>query len=177
MIGSAQVELLDRIQGHGEREALIASEGRFTYDQLFAIAGGVAATLLGEGRDLAEGRVALLAPPGLRYAASLLGIWRAGDLAVPLAVSHPRPELQYVIDDSQTSLLLTTPEFADRLAPIAQERNLPLLTLDLSRPLPERPLPQISSERRAMVVTLAAPPANPRARSSPTTPSGPRWPA
>ncbi|MEW5911575.1 MAG: acyl-CoA synthetase [Thermodesulfobacteriota bacterium] len=152
MTGPSQVELLARVQGHGARRAIVAGEGQFTYDQLREASGGVAALLLQGRTDLAEGRVALLAPPSFRYAAALFGIWRAGGLAVPLAVSHPRPELEYVIDDSQASILLTTSEFADRLQTIAQERGLPLIVLELAGLPAAGPLPEVTPGRRAMIV-------------------------
>ena len=149
---SSEVELLARVRTHGGRLAIVAPEGSFTYDQLWDAAGGVAATLLQGAPDLAEQRVALLAPPGFRYAASLLGIWRSGGVAVPLAVSHPRPELEYVIDDSRASHLLTTTELAAKLEPIAQERGLALTVLDLSQTPAPGDLPLLSPERRAMIV-------------------------
>ncbi|MCB2189161.1 MAG: acyl-CoA synthetase [Deltaproteobacteria bacterium] len=152
MQGSSQVELLSRIEAHQKREAIIDAEGRFTYDHLWQASGGLATALLQGEPDLAEQRVALLAPPGFRYTACLLGIWRAGGVAAPLAVSHPRPELEYVIDDSQASCLLTTPEFAEKLRPIARERSLPLLMVDLSQLAPSGPLPHLTPARRAMLV-------------------------
>ncbi|RJX28079.1 MAG: long-chain fatty acid--CoA ligase [Desulfarculus sp.] len=152
MTGSSQVELLARVQKHGARQAVVATEGVFTYAQLLQASGGVAAALLQGEKDLSERRVALLAPPGFRYAASLLGIWRAGGLAVPLAVSHPRPELEYVIDDSQASALLTTREFAERLAPMARERGLPLLIVDIARLHQAGSLPEVAPGRRAMIL-------------------------
>jgi acyl-CoA synthetase (AMP-forming)/AMP-acid ligase II len=42
-------------------------------------------------------RVALLAPPGPELVAAMFAIWRASCVAVPLALSHPRPELAYAL--------------------------------------------------------------------------------
>ena len=39
------------------------------------------------------------------------GIWRAGGIAVPLAVSHPPPELEYTIRDSDASVVVVHPDF------------------------------------------------------------------
>jgi malonyl-CoA/methylmalonyl-CoA synthetase len=41
------------------------------------------------------------------------GIWRAGGVAVPLAVSHPPAELEYVIRDSGASVVVAGPGFED----------------------------------------------------------------
>jgi malonyl-CoA/methylmalonyl-CoA synthetase len=146
------IALFDRARAHGDRKAVIAAEGVFTYADLLRDSARVAADLLQEKNDLNEARVAFLAPPGFRYVAALWGIWRAGGIAVPLAVSHPRPELEYVIDDSEASVLLVAPEFEDRLGPIAQERALPIIAVDRARPGTSRPLPSVNPGRRAMII-------------------------
>ena len=53
-------------------------------------------------------------------------------MAVPLAVFHPPAELAYSVEDSGASVVVASPEMADRLRPIAEERGLRfLLTTDL----------------------------------------------
>ena len=58
------------------------------------------------GKVLTEARVAFLVPPSFAYVAVSRGIWFAGGVAVPLAVSHPPAELEYVIRDSQASIVV-----------------------------------------------------------------------
>lgn len=152
MTGMSKVELLARAREYGERKAIIASEGVFTYAALLKASGGVAADLLQGEHDLDGAHVGVLAPPGFRYVASLWGVWRAGGAVVPLAVNHPRPELEYVIGDSEVSVLVTTEELADKLRPIAVARGLPLIIVDLSPSPHEAQLPEIDSQRRALIV-------------------------
>ncbi len=83
-----------------ERTAIVAPEGSFTYRQLLDASGKVASFLLDGPMDLQQRPVAFLAPPGFHYVALQWGIWRAGGIAVPLSVFHPRPELEYVLDDT-----------------------------------------------------------------------------
>ena len=59
-------------------------------------------------------------PPSFAYAAVQRGIWRAGGVAVPLAVSHPPAELDYVIRDSGASVVVGDPASAAMLTPLAQ---------------------------------------------------------
>ncbi|MEJ2715785.1 MAG: acyl-CoA synthetase [Deltaproteobacteria bacterium] len=152
MCESLSIPLFDRARKHGDRAALIATEGVFTYEDLMRASADVAADLLQHDKDLNEARVAFLVPPGFRYVAALWGIWRAGGLAVPLAVSHPRPELEYVVDDSEASIVAVAPEFEERLRPIAEERSLRMITVDPDRPETPRPLPNVSPGRRAMII-------------------------
>ena len=48
----------------------------------------------------------LLSPSSFEYISIMLGIWRAGGIAVPLCTSHPDPELEYVIKDSTAGIVI-----------------------------------------------------------------------
>src|SRR6184192_193130 len=104
--------LVARAHGHAERTAITAPEETFSYRDLLDASARVAACLLGPGDDLREARVAFLAPAGFAYVATQWGIWRAGGVAVPLAVSHPPPELEYVIRDADAEVVVVHPDFA-----------------------------------------------------------------
>src|SRR5436305_7468510 len=112
-----ELPLIARAQGHGNRTAILSSEGEFTYSQLLDASARLAACLLDGAEDLREQRVAFLVPPGFEYAAVQWGIWRAGGIAVPLCVSHPRPELEYGILDSDAGAVIAHPAFAELLGP------------------------------------------------------------
>jgi malonyl-CoA/methylmalonyl-CoA synthetase len=152
MSDKLSIPLIDRAQRHGDRKAVIATEGVFSYNNLMEASAGVAADLLQENQDLNGARVAFLVPPGFRYVAALWGIWRAGGLAVPLGVSYPQPELEYVVDDAEASILIAAAEFEDRLSPIARSRGLRLTTVDLSRPAACQRLPCVNPKRPAMII-------------------------
>jgi malonyl-CoA/methylmalonyl-CoA synthetase len=98
-----------------------------TFGALLAAADGVAATLLAGRASLEEERVAVLAAPGAGFVASLLGTWRAGGVAVPLALSHPPAEHAYVLDDAGVTLAVADRENAGRLASLLAEREIQLL--------------------------------------------------
>src|SRR5512145_507298 len=102
------------------RTAIIASDGTFTYDQLDEASRRVAGALLGDNADLNQTRVAFYVPPSFAYVAVQRGIWRAGGVAVPLAISHPPAELEYVIRDSAAGLVVADQASAATLAPIAR---------------------------------------------------------
>src|SRR6185437_11467332 len=98
------------------RIAIIAADGTYTYDQLDEASRRVSGSLLGDNADLNQTRVAFLVQPSFAYAAVQRGIWRAGGVAVPLAVSHPPPELEYVIRDSAASVVVADAACAPRLS-------------------------------------------------------------
>src|SRR5436190_2153051 len=103
-----------------DRLAIVAAEGMFSYADLDAVTSTVAAGLLGTAADLDEARVAFLVPPSFAHVAVARGIWRAGGIAVPLGVSHPPAELDYVIRDADASIVIGDPPGAQMLEPIVR---------------------------------------------------------
>jgi malonyl-CoA/methylmalonyl-CoA synthetase len=148
----ADLPLVARAREHGARTAVVAAEGTFTYAQLLDASARVAAALLDGRGDLCEARVAFLAPPGWEYVAIQWGVWRAGGIAVPLAVSHPPAELEYVVQDADAEIVVAHPQLAEALRPIAERSGRRfLLTTDALAAEPA-PLPEIDQARRAMIV-------------------------
>ena len=146
------IPLIARAETFAGRTAVIADGGAFTYARLLADSAAAAACLLDGAADLAEARVAFLAPGGYPYVATQWGVWRAGGVAVPLATSHPKPELAYMIDDSGASIVVAHPMYADTLRELAEERGLRfLLTPDILQH-PAAPLPDVDPDRRAMII-------------------------
>jgi malonyl-CoA/methylmalonyl-CoA synthetase len=148
----SDLPLAARAREHAARTAVVAPEGTFTYAELLDASARVAAALL-EGRgDLREARVAFLAPPGGEYVAVQWGVWRAGGIAVPLAVSHPPAELEYVVQDADAEIVVGHPQFADTLRPIAERNGRRFLLAGDALSTAVAPLPSVDEARRAMIV-------------------------
>jgi len=145
--------LVDRAYGHAERTAITAAEGTFGYRDLLDASARVAASLLGLRDDLREARVAFLACPGFHHVATQWGIWRAGGVAVPLATSHPAPELEYVIRDADAAVVVADAELAPRLdaVPVVSAVRR-LRTAGALAGEPRSPLPDVPDDRRAMIL-------------------------
>jgi len=130
----------------------VDAQGVFTYDDLLGASTRVATALLAGRGDLEEERVGFLMTPGFPWVAAQWGIWRAGGVAVPLPLNSTRPELEYLIDDSGTSALVFDTPAVPLLEPIAAARGLRAIPYDQLLIGPTAPLPEISSERRAMIL-------------------------
>ena len=85
----------------------------------------------GFGDTLAGQRVAYLIPPGRTHVALQLGIWTAGAVAVPLALSHPPRELEHVLDDARPRIVILDPSLphARHLAAAARARRAAVVAL------------------------------------------------
>jgi malonyl-CoA/methylmalonyl-CoA synthetase len=154
-VSTGAIPLVARAAAHGARRALIAPDGEWTYGDLLERSATVAAALLDGGADLAEARVAYLVAPSCAHVATQWGLWRAGGVAVPLCVSHPSPELAYVLDDAQASIVVADAALAPRVRPLAAERGLRFHVADeILRAAPRRWTDTliVDAERRALIL-------------------------
>jgi malonyl-CoA/methylmalonyl-CoA synthetase len=138
-----------------DRTAVIAADGIFSYQDLDEATSRVAAALCDGRSELGEERVAFLVPPGFAHVAIVRGIWRAGGIAVPMAISHPASELDYVVRDAQASIVVADPSRVDTLEPIARATGARLaLTTELlaASAVEAAALPSMTPSRRALIV-------------------------
>ncbi|BDS11745.1 acyl-CoA synthetase [Aureispira anguillae] len=148
-----KLSLIQRAQQWKTRTAIVSNQQAYNYQQLLDSSALVASHLLGDQTDLAEARVAFLVAPSFEYTAIQWGIWRAGGIAVPLCVLHPLPSLQYVIENTRSSILIVDESQYQLLAPLAKQLGIQLFkTNDLLDSIKLRPLPSIAENRRAMIL-------------------------
>ncbi len=144
--------LITHAQEHNEKIAIVTTDGAFTYRDLLHTSSQIATYLLQDAEDLQEQRVAFLIPSGFEYVASQWGIWQAGGIAVPLCISHPRPELEYAIANSGASIIIAHPNFEAILRPIATEQNLRFILTSETLPVSVGSLPFVDIARRALIL-------------------------
>ena len=91
-------------------EAIALEEGdvAWTYQDLNTRANKIAAALLGLGCT-AETRVAVYLERSREWAASLLGILKAGAVYVPLDPHYPPARVAYMLTDSRPALVMALP--------------------------------------------------------------------
>lgn len=146
------VALIERARGFGDRIAILDREGELTYRQLLEQAECAAATLLDGAADLSETRVAFLVPSGRHYVIVQWAIWLAGGIAVPLCVSHPRPELEYTVSDSDAAILVSHPEYHAVVSAIATSLGRRWVGSENLGAATPGPLPRLDLTRRAMIL-------------------------
>lgn len=144
--------LVSRAAAHPHRTAIVDAGGEHAYAALLDASRRIAATLLDGAPDLDEARVCFLVQPSFDYVAVQWGIWRAGGVAVPLAVSHPPAELAYAIGDADAAIVVAATEFAEVLAPLATAHGARFVTVAEARGGEPAPLPSVDEGRRAMML-------------------------
>ncbi len=133
--------------------AVIAPDGTLGYADLDDTSARAAGGLMDGAADLDEARVAFFVPPSCAHVAVQRGIWRAGGVAVPLAMSHPPAELEYVIRDAGASIVIGGPESESMLAPLAAGAGARFVqTSDLLAAARPGWLPEPGGSRRALII-------------------------
>ena len=106
--------LLDKVDYQAkrfpDRKAIVWDNVNWTYAELASasirLASEIAERPEYDRQHLAGERVAILVKPGGLWMASMLACWRLGMVTVPLSVSHPIAEWEYVLSDCGCKLLV-----------------------------------------------------------------------
>lgn len=128
--------VFSRASAYGDNVAITDHSGSHTYSSLYknskSLAGLITEALSCRSGDLQGKRISFLCANDASYTVAQWASWMCGGIAVPLYRKHPPNELEYVISDSQSSLLVAGQPFTDTLEPLAQKLGLPCLQLPTS---------------------------------------------
>ena len=91
------------------RSALRDHRGTWSYGDLDARSAALAFELRAVRGVKPGDRIAMLFEPGLDFAATLVGIWRARAVALVLTPLHPPKERAALVSDARVTLVLTSP--------------------------------------------------------------------
>uniref|UniRef100_A0A3B4AJW7 Uncharacterized protein n=1 Tax=Periophthalmus magnuspinnatus TaxID=409849 RepID=A0A3B4AJW7_9GOBI len=122
-----------RAASYEDKTAITDDSGAHSYKQLYSsslwLAARIRAALGCDTGDVGGKRISFLCGNDASYTVAQWAAWISGGTAVPLYRKHPPSELEYIICDSQSSLLVAGHSFADKLEPLAQKLGLPCLAL------------------------------------------------
>jgi malonyl-CoA/methylmalonyl-CoA synthetase len=145
--------LISRASEHGARTAIVDGDGLYSYDHLLIASARIAAALLDGREDLNQERIAFLITPGFAWVAVQWGIWRAGGIAVPLPLNTPATEVEYYVNDTQSASLIHDSDHESGAVAVSNACGIPAyLYRDRLAREPRAALPEISSDRRAMIL-------------------------
>ncbi|XP_051787624.1 malonate--CoA ligase ACSF3, mitochondrial isoform X1 [Erpetoichthys calabaricus] len=127
------VPVFTRAKGFGNKIAVVDSTGRHTYQELYRcsveLAKKIFKLLPCMNGDVQGKRISFLCPNDASYVVAQWACWMCGGIAVPLYKKHPVTELQYIIEDSQSSLIIEGGSCSGVLEPLAGKLGLPFLSV------------------------------------------------
>jgi malonyl-CoA/methylmalonyl-CoA synthetase len=147
-----ELPLIARARSHAGSVAFRSASAVHTYEELLERSEALAAALLAGEADLNETRVALLVSPGFEYAAAQWAIWRAGGINIPMCLSATISEWEYALTDSGAGFLMADATMAAKISPLCGRLGVRLVDVASVSSTPAQPLPEISPERRAMIL-------------------------
>ena len=76
--------------------------------------------------EIRNRQVSFLCGNTFQYAATKFGVWKSGNVSVPLCKSHPVSALEYYVRDSNSDFLIASSEFADKATKLAKKCKIEL---------------------------------------------------
>jgi len=148
----SDLPIIARARAHPAAIAFRTGAVTHTYQDILDRSAVLASSLLGDTDDLKEVRVALLLPGGFEYVAAQWAIWRAGGIKLPICLSATEPEWEYALTDSSVSIVMADAAMAAKIAPLCQRLGVRLMDISAITTAPDKALPKVSPERRAMIL-------------------------
>ena len=144
------------LSADNHRIALQEGNTTWRYSEVNQRINQFASGLLSGKADLQEERIASFMPASLDYVTVLLGVWRAGGIAVPLNIAAAVPELEHALSNAGVTRLIVSSELSgDSLASLhtlCQSLNVTVLSVTDLLSAGMVPMPALTSERRAMIL-------------------------
>ena len=103
-------------------------DSEVTGEQLFALSGQIANVLLDAGVEPGH-RVAMQCEKSIEALALYLACLRVGSLFLPLNTAYMPAEMDYFVGDAEPTIVVSSIQAADQLAPICAKHNATLFTL------------------------------------------------
>ncbi len=107
-------------QSQPDHEAIVAIDGRFTYQQMDEITSRIAAALRKRGVQERD-RVALLLPRTSRLILALFGVLKSGAAYIPCDPEYPADRVKLILEDSEARYIITT---ADRMDTVPEGKAI-----------------------------------------------------
>ncbi|PBP26340.1 putative 2-succinylbenzoate- ligase protein [Diplocarpon rosae] len=121
-----RLPIFEAIASHDPQSTVVihsASGRRFRYGELLKDVAEARDGLIKEagGSPIDGHRIAFLVENSYDYVVTLLSILAANSIALPLSPAFPASELQYIMEQSQASMLLSSTKFGDKAKEVLRQ--------------------------------------------------------
>ena len=155
-MSSTQTELFPALRLNNHHIALRESEATWRYSSVQQRIDQFASGLLDDKKDLQEERIAFFMPASLDYVTTLLGVWRAGGIAVPLNIAAAIPELEHALSCASVTRLVVSGDINDPtlvlLNALCKKLHVQVMNVKSLLALQILPMPALTPERRALIL-------------------------
>lgn len=126
------MDVVLRAAKHSGKVAVTCHGTSYTFAAVVQLANKVASELQSKlkKQGVDPPRIGLFAAPGVEYVAGTWGIWQAGCIAVPLAVSHPPKEMAYFLEDAGVSAVWTPAAHVDAVKDATHDKGASLFVME-----------------------------------------------
>nr|CAH7727926.1 unnamed protein product [Callosobruchus chinensis] len=122
--------LFEHARNFEHKVAIYDQNGEHTFESIYGKARSLSNQIAKKLGSSNNERVLFLCPNNANYVVALWGIWMAGHTAVPLSHLHPENVLHYYVRDTNSKLLLATPEYEAVIKPVAEQNQAMLHILE-----------------------------------------------
>jgi len=156
ILQNTEIPLIKQIQKHWINESILDNRGTHTYQSIAEKSFLITETLFTQtGKtDLKDICIAHMAVPSAEYVMMQWGIWLAGGIAIPLSISYPFSEWEYIVEDTKTQVILASKIFEEELKPFEEKSVTVLFVEDIlaNEAKSELVLPKVSPEQAALII-------------------------
>ncbi|XP_072926627.1 malonate--CoA ligase ACSF3, mitochondrial isoform X1 [Hemitrygon akajei] len=126
-------QVFTRAANFADRLAIVDYRGRYTYRDLYrcsqALSREIQSALGCFDGDIREQRISILCPNDVSFVIAQWASWMSGGVAVPLSHKHPASQLEYVVHDSQSTLIIVEENYIKWVTPVANKLQVKCLPL------------------------------------------------
>lgn len=114
--------------------ALTDSDGDVTYNDLFTRSFYLSLEIKKalKNQPNKNQKINLICPNGVSYVVGQWAIWMSGNCVVPISGLHTDNALEYFVKDSESSLVISSPELMHKVESVAKNTDRPLICQDKS---------------------------------------------
>ena len=146
------LQIIENAKRNLNSTSIVGNKKTYNYNDVVTASHEFASVLLNGTEDLNQTRVAFMVNPGFDYVKVQWAIWRAGGVTVPMCLTHPLPSLEYVLEDTEASILVVSAQYETFIQPLVEQFNLRIIVLGKDESVALAQLPDIDTSRNAMIL-------------------------
>jgi malonyl-CoA/methylmalonyl-CoA synthetase len=145
------IPIISNSKAFANRTAIIDKDGSYLYATLLNRALSIAGKIM--AMNIAAKPVLFLIPSGFNYVTVQWAVWLAGKIAVPIHIAHTVTEIEYLMEDTGSELLIYDDNLKDKAEAYSPSKSIFIsLSALLNASHSNTTLPKINPEDDCMMI-------------------------